>query len=72
MHLQIREIWRQTRTLPPDKRHLVDQLFSEIEHTHQQDEPKETQTYFNYEFKFNNTKSNYYQPRWFSESSSLR
>jgi hypothetical protein len=59
------EIWKQTRDLPPVQLALIDQLFSEIEHVNQKLNFENTQTFLNYEFKFDSPKSNYYQPRWF-------
>lgn len=62
------EIWRQTLTLPPDKRALVTELFREIEHQNQKLGSESKTTLSNYEFRFNSTNSKYYQPRWFGES----
>lgn len=61
---QIEEIWRQTRDLPPDKRIIVNSLFSEIEHLHEDrsiDQAPPGQLEFFHQSK-------YYEPKWFSST----
>jgi hypothetical protein len=62
---QIEYVWRLTRNLPPKQRQVVNLLFSEIEHSqHEDTRPADPQPQL--EFKFSESKSNYYEPKWFS------
>lgn len=70
---QIEEIWRQTRDLPPKQRTVVNQLFSEIETLHQRDPiPNPSFAQRELDLRYNNTTSNYYEPKWFSTNGQIQ
>jgi hypothetical protein len=64
---QIETIWRLTRNMPPERQVLFANLFSEIEHANQKTSTLSPATP-QLEFSFNSTQSNYYEPKWFYNS----
>lgn len=61
---QIEEIWRQTRDLPPAKLVIVNSLFSEIEHLHEEHYTNPILTGQMELFH----QSKYYEPKWFNST----
>lgn len=59
MYPQIIQLWRQTRSLPPEQQPLINQLFSVIEHTSEKLEHDEPRI---------QSESIYYQPNWFQDA----
>lgn len=64
---QIETIWRLTRSMPPEKQALFSQLFSEIEHANNHQDPAPSTTP-QLEFSFNQNQTKYYEPKWFNNS----
>jgi hypothetical protein len=65
---QIETIWRLTRNMPPEKQALFAQLFSEIEHVNNHQDSPSPPAAPQLEFRFNQNQSNYYEPKWFYNS----
>lgn len=68
MSPQIETIWRLTRNMPPEQQALFAQLFSEVEHANNHQDPPAPATP-QLELKLNTkNKSNYYEPKWFNST----